>query len=35
MLTIVTATGKTALRGGPLAALRVRPFRWWFFGLQQ
>jgi predicted MFS family arabinose efflux permease len=28
----VTATSETEFRGGPRAALEVRPFRWWFFG---
>ncbi|HET9093873.1 MAG TPA: MFS transporter [Solirubrobacteraceae bacterium] len=28
----MTATSPTAFRGGPRAALTVRPFRWWFLG---
>ncbi len=28
----MTATSPTAFRGGPRAALAVRPFRWWFLG---
>jgi predicted MFS family arabinose efflux permease len=28
----VTATGETAFRAGPRAALEIRPFRWWFLG---
>jgi MFS family permease len=27
---IVTATGKAEFRGGPMSALAVRPFFWWF-----
>lgn len=28
----MTATSETGFRGGPMTALRVRPFRWWFAG---
>lgn len=28
----MTATRTTGFRGGPLAALAIRPFRWWFAG---